>query len=68
MLGTGFHGGSTGNQIVFGTARCSHHVRNRWRTACQGSGLIEDDDVQIARAFERESILNKKPVLGAERC
>src|SRR5258707_9003640 len=68
MFGVEFHGSSSRNQILFGNARCCHHVRNRWRTACQGSGLIENHDVQIARTFECESVLNKKSVLSAERC
>ena len=64
MFGVGFDSGGARNQIVFGRARCRRDSRHGRRTACQGSGLVENDHVQIAGTFECESVLNQEPVLG----
>ena len=35
-------------------------------TARQGPGLVEDDHIQSAGAFERKPVLNKGPILSPE--
>src|SRR5215469_4789278 len=68
MLRINFDGGGTRKEIVLANTRRNRHARQSWRATRKRARLIEDDDVQVACAFEREPVFHKKAILCPERC
>src|SRR5258708_1583634 len=68
MLGIDFDTSSVDKQITLVATSHSRDSRDCWGPACERSGLIENHHVQIAGAFEGESVLDEETVLSPERC
>ena len=48
-------------------ARCRHDGGHDRLADGEGAGLVEDDDVELARPLEREAVLDEEAVPGAQR-
>ena len=68
VFGVDFDSGSVGKQITLVGASYRRDFRHCRGPACERSGLIENHHVQIAGAFECESVLDEQTVLSPERC
>ena len=67
VFGVGLDGGGSGKQCGYRRAGSGRYCGDGGRAAGERSGLIEDDDVQVAGTFQRQAVLHQESVLRAER-
>jgi hypothetical protein len=66
VLRVGFDGGGQAQDVHALDPESRDDVRDRRAPAREGPGLVEDDEVQIPCAFEREPVLDQQPVAGSQ--
>ncbi len=67
VLRIGFDGGGQRQQRVLVQARRRDDAGQHWLAAGQRAGLVEDDDLHLARALQRQPVLDQQPIARTER-